>query len=130
MASRNMNQPQLKAIIEESTVNKTTAEWVELLEKLGIPCGRIRTVGEVLEDENLKARKMIVEVPHPTAEGGKISLLGNPIKLTDTPGAVTKAPPLFGQHIEEMLTELGLTEKEIAELKERKVIYSHLQKAV
>jgi crotonobetainyl-CoA:carnitine CoA-transferase CaiB-like acyl-CoA transferase len=87
-------------------------------------------VGEVLEDENLKARKMIVEVPHPTAEGGKISLLGNPIKLTDTTGAVTKAPPLFGQHTEEVLTKLGLIEKEIAELKERKIIYSHLQKAV
>jgi crotonobetainyl-CoA:carnitine CoA-transferase CaiB-like acyl-CoA transferase len=122
MSSRKTNQPQLRAIIEESTVNKTTAEWIELLEKLEIPCGRVRTVGEVLEDENVKARKMVVEVPHPTAKGGKISLLGNPIKLSDTPGEVTKAPPLLGQHTEEVLTELGLTGKEITELKERKVI--------
>jgi crotonobetainyl-CoA:carnitine CoA-transferase CaiB-like acyl-CoA transferase len=64
-------------------------------------------VGEVIEDQNPEVRKMIVEVPHRTAEGGKIILLGNPIKLTDTTGVVTKAPPLLGQHTEEVLTELG-----------------------
>jgi crotonobetainyl-CoA:carnitine CoA-transferase CaiB-like acyl-CoA transferase len=120
MADRNVNQPQLKAIIEELTVQKSTDEWIELLEAAGIPCGRIRTVGTVLEDENLKARGMVVEKQHPTA--GKIRLLGNPVNLSDTPGEINLPPPLLGQHTEEILKELGYNDEEIKELKAKGIV--------
>lgn len=120
MADRNVNEPQLKAIIEEQTKAKSSKEWIELLEKRGMPCGRIRKVGEVLEDENLKVRGMVVEKEHPTA--GKIRLLGNPVKLSHTPIEVSLPPPLLGQHTIEILKELGYNDQEIEAFKSKGIV--------
>ena len=120
MAERNTNQPQLKTIIEEQTKEKSSKEWIELLEKSGIPCGRIRTVGQVLEDENLKVRGMVVEKEHPTA--GKIRLLGNPMKLSHTPIEVSLPPPLLGQHTVEILKESGYSDQEIEAFKSKGIV--------
>jgi len=120
IADRNVNEPQLKVIIEEQTKIKSTQECIEILEKCDIPVGRIRKVAEVLEDENLKARGMVVEKEHPTA--GKIKLLGNPVKLSHTPGEVTLAPPLLGQHTLEILKGLGYTAQEITAFKSEGIV--------
>ncbi|MFC1970502.1 CaiB/BaiF CoA transferase family protein [Chloroflexota bacterium] len=122
MSDRNTNQAQLKIIIEESTRQKTTDEWVELLTAAGIPCGRIRSVAEVLEDETLKARGMITEKEHPTAENNKVRLLGNPVKLSETPGDISVSPPLLGQHTAEILKELGYGDEEIHAFREKGIV--------
>ena len=95
---------------------RTRADWIASLNAEGVPCGAVRDVGEVLNDPQLAAREMIEAVEHATL--GAIRVLGVPIKLSDTPGAVRTAPPTLGQHTDQILrTDLALTEAEIARLR-------------
>jgi crotonobetainyl-CoA:carnitine CoA-transferase CaiB-like acyl-CoA transferase len=79
-------------------------EWLKRLDAVGVPAGRINTVPEVCESEHLKARGMIVTLPHPTAK--KVTVLGVPIRLHATPGAAATPPPLLGQHTQEILRDV------------------------
>jgi crotonobetainyl-CoA:carnitine CoA-transferase CaiB-like acyl-CoA transferase len=100
---------------------RTTAEWVEMLTARGVPCGAVRSVGEVLADPQLVARGMIAQVRHDAA--GVIGQLGIPIKLSDTPGSIRTPPPRLGEHTERILrADLGLDEAEIQRLREGGVI--------
>jgi crotonobetainyl-CoA:carnitine CoA-transferase CaiB-like acyl-CoA transferase len=69
-----------------------------------VPAGRIKSVAEVCESAHLKARGMMVSMSHPKA--GPITVMGVPVRLHDTPGAATLAPPLLGQHTDAILTGL------------------------
>lgn len=120
MNDRNRYPAELKQIIEEITRAETTAAWVEKMGEAGVPCGRIRTLDQVLTDDHAAAREMVLEREHPTA--GKIKLLGIPIKLSDTPGEVVLPPPALGQHTEEILTDLGYSQEKIAGLREEGII--------
>jgi crotonobetainyl-CoA:carnitine CoA-transferase CaiB-like acyl-CoA transferase len=94
--------------------------WIALLTDAGVPCGEVREVAEALADAQLLARQMIESVEHATI--GPMKLLGLPIKLSDTPGAVRTAPPTLGQHTTAVLRELGLDPSEIDVLRQQKVI--------
>jgi crotonobetainyl-CoA:carnitine CoA-transferase CaiB-like acyl-CoA transferase len=120
MKSRNQHPAELKAIIEELTKQKKTEEWVKIMEASGVPCGRIRTIDQVLNDPHVQIREMVVEQKHPLA--GNIKLIGVPTKLSLTPGAVTIPPPTLGQHTEEILRNLGYDAVKIAALRQRGVI--------
>lgn len=95
----------LLPILQDIFAGKTADEWLALLEKAGIPCGPIYSVAEVLEHPQVRAREMVVERPHPKL--GKVRMTGVPIKLSETPGEAGAAPPLLGQHTEEILRELA-----------------------
>ncbi len=118
--SRNQHSAELKAIIEEITRQEKTEKWVAVMEEAGVPCGRIRTIDQVLTDPHVAVREMVVEMEHPLA--GMIKLIGVPTKLSLTPGAVTLPPPTLGQHTEEILNALGYSKNEIAEMQEQGVI--------
>ena len=120
MQSRNEHPAELKAILEELTRTKTTAAWVEIMEKAGVPCGRIRTIDQVLTDPHVKIREMVTEIEHPKA--GKIKLTGVPTKLSLSPGEVMLAPPTLGQHTEEILKGLGYSAEDIKALQEAGVV--------
>jgi formyl-CoA transferase len=96
-------------------------DWLECLTSAGIPCGRINSVAQALNDPHTVAREMVRTVSHPTA--GEIRMLGVPFRFSDTPASVRRAPPILGQHTEQVLREaLELSEARIAELRAAKVI--------
>ena len=110
---RNDNVEVLAEIIGKISVTKTTAEWMDVLEKGGLPVGPINTIDKVVHDPQVEAREMIVEVEHPVA--GKMKFAGNPIKLSATPGEVTVPAPTLGQHTDVILKDLlGWSEDQIA----------------
>jgi len=107
-------------IIVDLTAGRTVQEWLDVLGVAGVPCGRIRTVGEVCTNPQLTTRGKVVEHPHPTAE--TIKMIGLPIELSETPGRIVLSPPLLGEHTEEVLREVGYTDDEIGKLRNNKVI--------
>jgi crotonobetainyl-CoA:carnitine CoA-transferase CaiB-like acyl-CoA transferase len=103
-AQRVAHRGVLIPLLDELLAARPAAEWLERLEKGGVPAGRIKTVAEVCESPHLKERGMIVSLPHPKA--GTLTVFGVPTRLRATPAAVAEPPPLLGQHTEEILTRL------------------------
>src|SRR6202161_3051761 len=102
------------ARIEQWTMTKTKFEAMDILNKDDIPCGPIRSMKELAEDQSLRATGTVVEVDHP--ERGKYLSVGNPIKLSDSPTEV-KRSPLLGEHTDEILRQvLGFSDHQVAEI--------------
>lgn len=118
---RNKNYDELRPLIAEKMMGKTTEEWMKILDDNGVPNGPINYIDAVLEDEQVKAREMIVEIEHPIA--GKLKMPGVAIKLSETPGAVVAPAPVLGQHTSEILQRFfGYSEAEIEDLYEKGVL--------
>jgi formyl-CoA transferase/CoA:oxalate CoA-transferase len=114
--SRVLHRDTLIPLIEVAMLLRTTDEWVSVLDEAGVPVGPIQTVDQALSDPQVIARGMVAELEHPTA--GPIRIVGSPIRLTRTPTSVRMAPPLLGQHTDDILYELGLSGQEIASMRE------------
>lgn len=106
----------LLALLEELFANRTVKEWVEIFENAKIPVGPVNKFSDILEDEHIKYREMVVEKEHPTV--GNLRMLGIPVKLSRTPGEINTVPPGLGEHSDSVLKDLGYSEEEIAALKE------------
>ena len=103
-SNRTAHVKELTEILNEVFSKKTIAEWMTVLEEAELPCAPINTVDKIVNDPQIKAREMIVEVEHPVA--GHLKMAGLPIKMSATPGAVERPAPLLGQHTAELLKEI------------------------
>jgi crotonobetainyl-CoA:carnitine CoA-transferase CaiB-like acyl-CoA transferase len=110
----------LVPMLAEVLRRKRIAEWVELLEPLGIPVGPINNLAQVFEHPQVSARGMKLDLPHPLA--GSVPMVASPIKMSATPVQYQSAPPLLGQHTREVLEAAGMTAEEIERLVERGVV--------
>jgi len=96
--------------------SRSSADWLAAFDAEGVPAGPVNKIGDMLNDPQVLAREMVVEVDH--AKAGRVKALGMPVKFSDTPGKVTRAAPILGQHTREVLEGLGYTSAEIAKLNE------------
>ncbi|KUK73221.1 MAG: Formyl-coenzyme A transferase (Formyl-CoA transferase) [Clostridiales bacterium 38_11] len=111
----------LKDIIDKWGSDKTVEECVSTFKAVQIPTAPIYDVKRMAEDKHIRdARKMFVEVEHPVA--GKITITGNPIKMSATPTTPNKCAPLLGEHNEEIYGYLGIESTTLKEYKEKKII--------
>jgi crotonobetainyl-CoA:carnitine CoA-transferase CaiB-like acyl-CoA transferase len=94
--------------------------WEERLRALGVPSSPVHGIDQIVAEEQVAAREMIVEIEVPGA--GPIRMAGLPLKFTETPGAVQRAPPRLGEHTEMILRRLGYTAEAIRALAECEVI--------
>nr|WP_297401414.1 CaiB/BaiF CoA-transferase family protein [uncultured Marinobacter sp.] len=119
--ARVANRRELIPKLRQATVMRSTREWVEILERAGVPCGPVNTLDQVFDDPQVRARGMKQTVTHP--ELGEVPTVGNPIKLKLTPVAYRTAPPLLGEQSVQILQQVaGLSPNDIEDLKERGVI--------
>jgi len=95
---------------------KTTIEWVEDLEEVGIPCSPVNSIDQVASDPQIAAREMIIDVQHPKA--GRFKVVNTPFKFSRTPCTVERASPDLGEHTQDVLSHLlEMTDEEISTLK-------------
>jgi len=115
------NRTTIDGLINAELSRDTADAWLAKLKAVGVPCGKINTVAEALDDPHTTARAMIETVEHPSI--GALKMLGIPFKFSDTACAVRRPPPKLGEHSDEILgKELGLDEAAITELRRAKVI--------
>jgi succinate---hydroxymethylglutarate CoA-transferase len=114
------NRAAIDGLINEALSRDDADIWLAKLKAVGVPCGKINSVAEALDDPHTAARDMIETIEHRTI--GALKMLGIPFKFSETACSVRRPPPTLGQHNEEILSELDLDDKAIAELRQEKVI--------
>jgi len=119
--SRTQHHAILEPILSEAMKARTTAEWLEELQAIGMPCGPLNTIPQAAQEPQIVHRQMLVDIHHPKT--GTLKVANSPVKLSRTPTKVSEPPPDLGQHTEEVLSRyLGLSAPEMARLKEEGVI--------
>ena len=119
---RNENLEILIPLLEELFLTKNAVEWIEIIEESGVPCGPINTIEKVMNDKQVNARNMIVEVDDDMA--GTIKIAGNPIKMSSIPEETKRDPvPKLSEHTNEVLSKyLGFDEEKLKQLKEDGIV--------
>lgn len=98
------NREVLVGEIEHTLLNRPVAIWIELLQKVNVPCGPVNDIQQAFQDSQVKHREVERSIPHPLA--GMMKLIANPIRLSGTPIEYKLPPPLLGQHTSEILLSL------------------------
>lgn len=112
---------EIHRVVAEAIRSKTSREWLEILEAHGIWAGPVHDYDDLVDDPQVRHNNMIVEMDHPTE--GILRVTGIPIRFLDSPGSIRYAPPLVGQHTEEILQSLDYTPEQIHDLKARGIVY-------
>jgi len=116
---RRENRKQLNEIINRITSQKPMKEWIDYLNREGVPCGPIYNLAQTFEDPQVKHQEMMLELEQPSV---KVKVLGFPVKMSETPARIRRPSPQLGEHSEEILRNLGYSQDGIRELRGKKVI--------
>ena len=119
-AGRKAREQELAGLLEQVTMTKTSNYWYQQLEEVGVPCGVINTLDQVLSDAHLRDRGFLVQLPH--TKIGQVAVTGSPMHLSQTPVRLDWAGPLLGEHNHQVLAEAGYSEQAIAKLEQQGVI--------
>ncbi|WP_313951659.1 CaiB/BaiF CoA-transferase family protein [Accumulibacter sp.] len=119
-AARVRNRQELIPLLRQTTVQRSTAEWIAALEQAAVPCGPINDLAGVFADPQVQARGMRLDMPH--ANGGSAPQVANPIHLSATPVEYRKAPPALGEDTAAVLRELGHSDAQIAALRQAGIV--------
>ncbi|MGB8183645.1 MAG: CoA transferase, partial [Pseudolabrys sp.] len=106
--------------IDKVTATKSSAQWVEIFNKVGVPCGPIYSIDQVFADPQVQHLGIAQESAR--SDGSRLGLVGQPFKLSRTPSKIAARPPNLSEHTDEVLKEFGFAEKDIAELRAAKAI--------
>jgi crotonobetainyl-CoA:carnitine CoA-transferase CaiB-like acyl-CoA transferase len=117
---RLQNRDTLNAEIDKVTATKSSAQWVEIFNKVGVPCGPIYSIDQVFADPQVQHLGIAQESAR--SDGSRLGLVGQPFKLSRTPSKIAARPPNLSEHTDEVLKEFGFAEKDIAELRAAKAI--------
>ncbi len=118
---RQKDKDKLEKIIQEELIKEKSDYWLNLLEKESVPCARVNNIEQAINDEQIRHRNMLVDVPHP--DGGSVKIPGNPIKLSEVTNEEFLAPPLLGEHTKEVLNEwLGYSDEDLESLDKLQII--------
>jgi crotonobetainyl-CoA:carnitine CoA-transferase CaiB-like acyl-CoA transferase len=108
---RSKNRDKLNALISEHTRKKSSADWIELLNGAGVPCGEINSIDQVFESPQIKHLGMAKDIV--SHERGATQVVGQPIVLSRTDSSIKHPPPMYSQHTDEILSDLGYSDAEI-----------------
>jgi CoA:oxalate CoA-transferase len=119
----------LEPILTEALKTRSSADWLAEFDALGMPCGPLNDIPHAAEHPQVKARKMLVDVTHPS--GMTLRIPDTPVKMSRTPGGIQGPPPMIGEHTDEVLSSLlGLGMDEISSLRETKAVFGPLPSPV
>ncbi len=120
--NRVRNRDDLALILNDVMAQKPSQHWLEGLENIKVSCGPIHRIDEVFDNEQVLAREMKIQMDH-SLSPEPVDLIGNPIKMSETPATYRRPPPTMGQHTDDVLSELlGMSKEEREELKKRGII--------
>ena len=121
--SRVRNRDALIPVLKEIFRKRTSEEWLAALEAEKIGCGPINDLQQVFDDPHVADREMVVRMEHPLAGPNGAAVIASPMRLSRTPVDYRQAPPLLGEHTEEVLQEkLGMGDGELSALRDKGVI--------
>ena len=118
--SRFEHRAAINAEINACTRTQGVEHWIELLNRVGVPCGRVLGLDQVFDDPQTRHQQMRISIDHP--QHGKLDVLGFPIKFSDDPCRMHRPPPLLGADTDAILAELGIDSDSVADLRTRGVI--------
>ena len=117
---RSKNRKRLNAELNAGFAKKATGEWIEILNKAGVPCGPIYTMDKVFADPQVRHMQAAAEVPQ--RKLGKVRLVNQPVKLSRTPAKLVVGTPEKGEHTEEVLREAGYSDAQIADFRKHEIV--------
>jgi formyl-CoA transferase len=120
VSARRSHYRELAELIESVTLSRPGKHWYRAMEAAGVPCGVLNTIDQAVDDEHIRARGFIVDLPHTSA--GTVRATGSPVRLSGTPIRLDHAGPLLGEHTAAILSELGVDGKQLTALAKAGVV--------
>lgn len=105
-AARVKHRATLVPLVAQITITRPAQSWIAALEEASVPCGPVNTLAQAFSDPQARHRSMRITMDHPAAPDGQVDLIGNPVKMSETPISYRRAPPMLGAHTDEVLRDL------------------------